>query len=62
MIKKAVLGILAVIVFAIAAFCIAAAMQPDNLKISRSATVRVPPEKVFEQINDFRKWGDHAYR
>jgi uncharacterized protein YndB with AHSA1/START domain len=30
--------------------------QPADFRISRSATIDAPPAKVFEQVNDFRKW------
>lgn len=56
MVKKLILGVLAIIILAIAVFCVAVAMQPNELKITRSATIEAPPEKVFEQVNDFNKW------
>lgn len=56
MIKKLLLAISAIIVIAIATILIAAAIQSDDLKVTRSATFTAPPEKVFEQVNDFRKW------
>lgn len=56
MVKKVILGILAVILIAIIGFCAVVAMQPSEFKITRSATVNAPPEKVFEQVNDFHKW------
>lgn len=56
MIKKAILGILALIIVAVAAFCVAVAMQPADFKITRSATINATPDKVFEQVNEFHKW------
>lgn len=56
MIKKVILGALAGIVLAIAAFCIVVAMQPEDFKITRTTTINAAPDKVFEQVNDFRKW------
>jgi len=56
MLKKAILGILAFTVVAVALFCGVIAMQPDDFKVTRSATIAAPPEKVFEQVNDFHKW------
>ncbi|MGH7782831.1 MAG: SRPBCC family protein [Candidatus Binatia bacterium] len=56
MIKKVILGILAVILIVIVAFCALVAMQPADYKISRSTTVNAPPEKIFEQVNDFHNW------
>ena len=56
MIKKLILGVLAIVVIGVAIFCVVVAMQPADFKITRSATFNAPPEKVFEQINDFHKW------
>ena len=56
MIKKVIFGLLSVIVVAVAVFCVVVAMQPADFKITRSATYNAPPEKVFEQVNDFHKW------
>ena len=56
MIKKLILGILALAVIAVVGFCVVVAMQPADFKITRSATFSAPPEKVFEQVNDFHKW------
>ncbi|MGB7202712.1 MAG: SRPBCC family protein [Pyrinomonadaceae bacterium] len=56
MIKKIILGVLALIVLAVAGFCVAVAMQPSELKVTRSAVISAPPEKIFEQVNDFHKW------
>jgi uncharacterized protein YndB with AHSA1/START domain len=33
------------------------AAMPTNYRITRSTTIDAPPEKVFEQVNDFHKWG-----
>lgn len=54
--KKAILGILGVLVLVIVGFCIVVAMQPADFKIERSATFTTAPENVFAQINDFHKW------
>lgn len=56
MIKKLLLAISAIIAIAVAIVLISAVMQADDLKVTRSATFNAPPEKVFEQVNDFRKW------
>ena len=55
MIKKLILGILALVVVGVVVLCVVVAMQPADFKITRSATFNAPPEKVFEQINDFHK-------
>lgn len=56
MIKKAILGILALIVVVVVGFCIVVAMQPADFKIERSAVFNAPPELAFQQVNDFHKW------
>ncbi|MBK7392002.1 MAG: SRPBCC family protein [Chloracidobacterium sp.] len=56
MIKKLILGLLALIFIGVVVLCVVVAMQPADFKITRSATFNAPPEKVFEQINDFHKW------
>ena len=56
MIKKAILGILALIVVVVAIFCAVVAMQPEDFKITRTATINASSDKVFEQVNDFHKW------
>jgi uncharacterized protein YndB with AHSA1/START domain len=32
------------------------ALQPDEFRVSRSITVAAPPQAVFDEINDFRRW------
>jgi hypothetical protein len=56
MIKKAILGILALIVVAVAIFCVVVAMQPADFKVTRSASINAGQDVIFEQINDFHKW------
>lgn len=56
MLKKAILGILALFVVVVVVFCVVVAMQPEDYKVTRSATFNAPPERVFEQFNDFHKW------
>ena len=54
MIKKVLLGLVAVI----AIFLAVAAMQPADFRISRSATIAAPSSALFEQINDLHKFQD----
>ena len=56
MIKKVILGILAAILVVIVGLCAIVAMQPGEYKVTRSAVVNAPPEKVFDQVNDLHKW------
>ncbi len=32
------------------------AMQPSDFRVERSTTIAAPPDKVFEQVNDFHHW------
>ena len=52
MFKITLIGIAVVI----ALFVVAVAMRPSKFRIVRSATIAAPPETLFEQVNDFRKW------
>ena len=56
MLKKILIGVPVVLLLVVALFASVVAMQPDEFKITRSATMGAPPEKVFEQVNDFHKW------
>lgn len=46
-----------VIVLAIVGLAVYAAMQPDDFRIQRSATVKAPPERIYPLIADLRAWG-----
>ena len=52
MLKSILLGLAAIVVV----FMIAAALQPADFRITRSATIAASPAVVFEQVNDFQKW------
>src|SRR5213593_608936 len=55
MIKKILLGLVAVIVI----FLIFVAMRPPDFRAERSATIAAPPQALFDQVNDhhnFNKW------
>ncbi len=52
MIKKILLGLVAIIVIV----CVIAAFQSDEMSVTRSTTVAAPPEAVFKVVNDFRQW------
>ena len=56
MVKKVILGILVVVIVAVVGFCAIVAMQPNDYKVSRSASIAAPPEKVFAYVDDFHKW------
>jgi uncharacterized protein YndB with AHSA1/START domain len=48
--------ILLVLAIAIVAFVVVVALQPDDFKVTRSATVAAAPAVVFAQVNDLRRW------
>jgi uncharacterized protein YndB with AHSA1/START domain len=54
--RKVILIGLAVLVGIVVVVAGVVAMQPNTFRITRSATMSAPPEKVFAQINDFHNW------
>jgi len=55
MIKKILLGLVAVIVI----FLVVVALRPADFRVERSATIAAPAQALFEQVNDhhnFNKW------
>ena len=56
MIKKVILGTLAVVVLGLVIIVVMITMQPDQYTVTRNASYNAPPEKLFEQVNDFHKW------
>lgn len=57
MIKKLILGVLGLIILAVVVFCVVVMMQPNQFKVTRSATFNATPDAAFAQVNDFQKWG-----
>lgn len=53
---KALAVIAAVVVVGIALVLILAAMKPDQFRVSRSAAIKAPPEKIYPLISDFKAW------
>ncbi len=56
MLKKAFLAVLILLVIAAAGIGGAALRQPDSYQVSRSVTMSVPPEAVYQQVADFKAW------
>lgn len=52
MLKKILLGLLAIVVIII----IVSRFQPDTYTVERTATIEAPPQVVHAQLNDFRNW------
>lgn len=56
MLKTIILVVVAVLVIGIVAILAIAATRPDTFRVTRSITIKAPPEKIFPFINDFGKW------
>ena len=56
MVKKILIGVAAAVAVLALGFVAVVAMQPSEFRISRSATMAAPAERVFAQVNDFHKW------
>lgn len=50
------LPILLALAFIAILFIVVTAGQPCEFKVSRSAKIAAPPEKIFPRINDLHKW------
>ncbi len=48
--------ILILVAIAVIIFIIAAAMQPSEFRVTRTATISAPASAVFAQVNDLQKW------
>ncbi|MFB9263735.1 SRPBCC family protein [Bradyrhizobium erythrophlei] len=52
-----IIAIIAVILaIAIAVVLILAATKPDTLRVTRSASIKAPADRIFPLINDFHRW------
>jgi uncharacterized protein YndB with AHSA1/START domain len=51
-----VIIIVVVLIVAVAAVLGIAAAKPGTFRIQRSASIKAPPEKIFEILNDFNRW------
>lgn len=54
--RKALLIVVAAVVAAVGGFAVVVAMQPNEFRVTRSATIDAPPAAVFAHVNDFHKW------
>lgn len=55
--KTVLLGLVALVVIAVAIVLILAAMKPDTFQVQRSIAIQAPPERIQPLIADFRAWG-----
>jgi hypothetical protein len=56
MLKKILLGFLAVLVVLVGGFAVVVALQPSTYRVVRSTTISAAPADVFAQVNDFHNW------
>lgn len=56
MIKKILLGLVAVIAILIVTVIVAASTRPNEFRVSRSAVIPAAPAVVFGHVNDLHKW------
>ena len=54
--KKALLGIAAVLVLGVGGLLAYASTKPDTFRVQRSATIQAPPEKVQPHISGLKAW------
>ncbi|HYF36456.1 MAG TPA: SRPBCC family protein [Prosthecobacter sp.] len=48
--------ILLALAILVAILAVVIAIQPDDMTVTRSATMAAPPTAAFDQVNDFHKW------
>ena len=49
-----VLIVIGILLAAILAF---AATKPGTFRVERARSIQAPPERIFDLINDFHRWG-----
>ena len=65
MIKTILLSVTGLLVLAIAIVAAIASQRPDTFRVSRSASIAAPPDKLFALINDvreFNSWSPYVLR
>ncbi|WP_096697530.1 SRPBCC family protein [Polaromonas sp. AER18D-145] len=65
MIKTTLLTLLGLVVLAIAVVAAIASQRPDTFRVSRSASIAAPAEKIFPLVNDvraFNTWNPYALK
>jgi len=58
MIKKFLLGIVVVLVVAVAALLLFATTRPNTFHVERKISIAAHPPTVFAAVNDFHRWAD----
>jgi len=49
--------VLIVVGLLLAAILVLAATKPGSFRVERSSGIQAPPERIFDLINDFHRWG-----
>ena len=65
MIKTILFSVIGLLVLAIAVISLIAVQRPDTFRVSRTATIAAPPDKLFPLINDvreFNSWSPYVLR
>lgn len=65
MIKTILLSVLGLVALAVAVISLIAMQRPDTFRVSRTASIAAPPDKLFALINDvreFNRWNPYALR
>ena len=56
MVKKILLGALALVAVAVAGLLAVAATKPDTFRVERSAAIHAKPEAIYALIEDYHQW------
>ena len=56
MLKRILLGLVAVIVVAVVIVLVLASRQSDEFRVQRTVTINAPAEKIVAHIDDFHQW------
>jgi len=56
MLKKILLGLVAIIIVAAAVILILASRQPDEFRVERTITINAPADKIATHVDDFHQW------
>ncbi len=65
MIKTILLSVIGLLALAVAAISLIATQRPDTFRVSRTASIAAPPDKLFALINDvreFNSWSPYVLR
>lgn len=57
MLKTVLLSLFGIVVLGVAVVLVLAARKPDTFQVTRTATIKAPPERVYALITDFKAWG-----